>query len=84
MSGRGWRPLRCRQSQILLIVLAEAGGDKGWCLKTARTDLLGGVETSSVRRPPNGHQGRRWNVTCRSTTQAHHFLAMMVRALARG
>jgi hypothetical protein len=46
--GTGWRPLRCRQSQILLIVLAEAGGDKGWCLKTARTDLVDRIESPRV------------------------------------
>ena len=76
----GWRPLRCRQSQKLLLVLAKAGGDKGWCLRTARTDLLGGVGTSSVRRPPYDHRKQRWAAVLQPTTQAPHFLAMMVRA----
>jgi len=64
----GWRPLRCRQSQILLIVLAEAGGDKGWCLKTARTDLVDRIESPSVNRPPNGHREHKLSAIRQPTT----------------
>ena len=66
----GWRPLRCRQSQILLLVLvlAEAGGDKELCLKTARTDLVDRIKSPSVYRPPNSHQKQRWNAVSQQTT----------------
>jgi len=58
----------------------KAGGDKGWCLRTARTDLSGGVGTSSIRRPPYGHRQSRWTVILHPATRVPRFLAMMVRA----
>ena len=70
-------------SQRLLLVLAEIGGDKGWYLETARTDLSGGIGSPSVFRPPSGHPRARWSVPRQHPTQAPHFLSMMVRARAR-
>src|SRR3954454_22412073 len=79
----GGHSLRRRRRQTLLLGRAGIGGDKGGSLKAARIDLLGGIMSPRIFRPPSDRLWQKWTAATLAQDEAPHFLPMMVRARAR-